>query len=94
MSIDINKIIADSKTAKAFVAGRRGDYSAGYTAFGVSVVANETLAKLGRTERFTSQQFYGYAKSGKINGVKDSTQRFNEAEVMNFVARLIAGLKK
>jgi len=91
--INIDNIIKGAETAEPIKLSKR-DYSVdGYTAFGVYSVTMETLAKLGiKLEKaLTSQQFYGFASSGKINGVKKAS-RFTEAEVEKFVARFVAAV--
>jgi len=92
--INIDKIISAAATAEPIKISKR-DYSTdGYTAFAVFAVVRDTMKQLNIPFDGTSQQFYGYAKSGKINGVKSSTQRYSEDEVEKFVARYIANFVK
>lgn len=86
--IDINKIISISETIEV------EETSDGTSAYGVWKIARDIFAELKIEFSATSQMFYNYAKTGKINGVKDSKQRFSDDEIENFVALLIAKASK
>jgi hypothetical protein len=92
--INIDKIISAAKTAEPIALSKRDYATDGYSAYAVYSIAKQTFAKLSLPFSLTSQQFYSYAKSGKINNVKSSTQRFTEDEVSNFIARMIASVAK
>jgi hypothetical protein len=82
--IDINKISELSKVVEI-------DESAeGTSAYGVWKIAEEVFETLGLEFSAKSQTFYNYAKSGKINGTKDSRGRFSDDEIELFIAKLVA----
>lgn len=84
--IDISKITKMAESAEVLESVSED----GTSAYGVWKVAKDTYEAVGLEFTATSQMFYNYAKSGKINGTKSSTQRYTDDEVEYFVARLIA----
>ena len=89
--IDINNIVELSKSVVVETE------SEGTTAYGIWKVAKDVFESLGldfttSTGRdVTSQVFYNYSASGRINGVKGSKgTKYSDEEVENFVARLVA----
>ena len=92
MAISFENIVALSSTVEVVAE------TDGMSAYGVYAIAKAVFEKMGIEDKFVtktgrelaSQAFYNYAKNGSINGVKSSTQRFNDDEVENFIARMIA----
>ena len=66
------------------------------TSLDMSGQANDVLGQLDPnaydTARIKPQMMYGYAKAGRINGVKGNKE-YTDAEVSTFVARFIATRK-
>ena len=93
MAINLSNIISLSETVEVKAETN------GTTAYGVYAIAKEVFATLGldfvnsKGGELKSQAFYNYAKNGKINGNKNSAQRYTDEEVENFVARMIATAK-
>lgn len=96
MSI-FDKIVTASATVEPLPMKASKVYGT-YTAFAVATVLNETLVALGYADQqIVSQRMYGYAKQGMIDGQRYTHLTgvvFNEADVINFVARYIARVQK
>lgn len=94
MSINLQQAIASAKTVKAedaFVV-KGSDAKVGYTAYDIWKLASEALRQIGSTEEYSSQRFYNFSRSGKIDGVKypaGAKPRFDEDTVKKFLARFI-----
>lgn len=97
MTINLANIVAIAETV---VLDETVD---GLTAYGVYTTAKDVFGQLGLnfvTERgteITSQHIYNAAKSGKVDGVKRTSQsgvRFAEDDVERFIATMVAKAKR
>ena len=73
--------------------GRRGQSPEGmYGPHNLFKIVNQTFREIGRTDLLETapQPFYGYAKSGKVNGVKWVKGTFyTQDEMEKFVSRYV-----